>query len=120
MHPFGVKEMMDSKTFRRKVFYTEVMIVVLFGFVVPILTVRLSGYQDNGLHCIAQSQNVLFYAGVIPILLAYITGLMLLFGSFWVLRRVSLMYFVRILYVVEMLVFFLFYFGRQRKVSIWW
>jgi len=93
MWPFKVKEMMESKILRRKVHFTEVMIVLLFGSVVPILTISLSEYQDSGLMCFPRPQNVLFYAGLIPILLAYIIGLSLLLGSFWILRRVSHVYY---------------------------
>ena len=100
MYPFRVKEMMDSNMFRRKVHLTEVMIVVSFGFVVPVLTISISQYWDNGLYCSPQSQEVLFYAGLIPGLLIYITGLTLLFGSFWILRRVSHVCFVHIFVLV--------------------
>jgi len=89
MCPFRVKEIMNNKILRRKVHFTEVMIVLLFGSVVPILTISLTKYQDAGSKCTPQSQSVLFYAGLIPVLLAYIIGLSLLLGSFWILRRVS-------------------------------
>ena len=89
MYPFRVKEMMDCKIFQRKVHFTEVMIVLLFGSVVPILTISLSEYKHGGLNCSPQSQTVLFYAGLIPVLLIDIIGLLLLLGSFWILRRVS-------------------------------
>jgi len=89
VYPFRVKEMMDSKMFRRKAHLIEVTIVVFLGSVIPILTILLSEYLDDGVYCIPQSPEVLFYVGVIPILLVCLVGLTLLLGSFQILRRVS-------------------------------
>jgi len=92
--PFRVKQLMKSAVFRRKVHLTEVVVVLLVGFPAPIITLAISKYQDNGWYCSPQSQEVVFYGGIAPGVLVFVIGLALLFGSFWVLRRVSrLMYY---------------------------
>ena len=87
--PFQNKRLVDSKLCRRKVHFIEGTIVISGGLLSPVLTISISKYQDNGWHCFPQSTNVLFYAGIVPCALVFVIGLMLLFGSFWILQKVS-------------------------------
>jgi len=89
MCPFRAKQLTDSSVLRRKVHLIEVVVVLFIGFLLPTITISISEYQDSGWNCIPQSPQVAFYVTVLPSDLMFVTGLALLFGSFWVLRRVS-------------------------------
>jgi len=87
--PFQAKKLTDFSTLRRKVHLIEVAIVLFIGFLLPILTISISKYQDNGWSCDPQSPKIVFYATVLPGVLVFAVSLALLFGSYWILQRVS-------------------------------
>ena len=74
---------------RRKVHLFEVVVVLFIGFLLSTVTISISGYQDSGWICVPQSPQVVFYSRVLPSDLIFVSGLALMFGSFWTLRRVS-------------------------------
>ena len=67
----------------------EVLIVLIFGLVAPIITVTLSNYQDSGTVCSPRSTSIIFYSEVVPYVIIFIVGLSFLFCSLWILRIVS-------------------------------
>ena len=72
-----------------KVHIVEVLMVLLFALLSPTFTVSLSFYRDTGLFCTSQSNDVAFYGVLLPLVLMFLIGIVLMFLSFWILRRVS-------------------------------
>ena len=91
-YPYQAKCWMDSRATRMKFHIIEVVIVLVFGIVPPILVISLSNYQDIGLLCSARSTELLFYGETIPCCIVFCIGLSLMFCSLWILREVSLLY----------------------------
>jgi len=88
--PYQAKLWMDSRTIKTRFHITEVVIVFVCGIVPPIMTIIVSDYQDSGLaHCLPKSTSIIFYGEVIPYSIAFTIGLLLLFCSLWILRKVS-------------------------------
>ena len=85
-----MKTLLDSSSIRLKIHLTELMIVLLLGLLSPILTISLSFNRDSGWFCTPQSNDVVFYGVMLPQILMFLIGLVLLFLSLWILRRVSL------------------------------
>jgi len=88
--PYQAKLWMDSRTIRTRFHITEVVIVFVCGIVPPIITIIVSDYQDDGLQCLPKSTSITFYGEVVPCSIAFTIGLLLLFSSLWILRKVSL------------------------------
>ena len=88
--PFKMKTLLDSSSIRLKIHLTELVIVLLLGLLSPILTISLSFNRDSGWFCTPQSNDVVFYGIMLPQVLMFLIGLVLLFLSLWILRRVSL------------------------------
>jgi len=88
--PYQAKLWMDSRAIRTRFHIMEVVIVFVCGMVVPIITINISNYQDNGVYCSPQSTSIKFYGEVVPYSITFTIGLSLLFCSLWILRKVSL------------------------------
>jgi len=88
-YPNQAKLWMDSKTIRTRIHITEVLIVVVFAIVLPILTISTSTYRDVGLYCGSQATDLTIYLQIIPFAIITITGLSLLFCCLWILHKVS-------------------------------
>ena len=91
-YPYQAKHWMDSRATRMKFHIIEVVIVLIFGIVPPILVISLSNYQDIGLVCLPRSTDLLFHGETMPCCFVFCIGLSLMFYSLWILRKVSLIY----------------------------
>ena len=90
--PFSAKKWMDTRRIRIKFHITEVVIVLIYGLVPPVVTVILSNYQNNGVNCQCRSAIMLFYSQIVPFSIVFVIGLLLLFCSLWIVRKVSLIF----------------------------
>jgi len=88
-YPHQAKLWLDSKTIRTRIHISEVLVVVAFAIVVPVLTISTSTYQDTGLFCGSQETALIIYGEIIPYAIITITGLSLLFCCLWILHKVS-------------------------------
>jgi len=88
--PFKMEILMKSSSKRKKVHITEVAIVVLYGLSSPIIAASVTKQQDNGSICAPQSNSVAFYGGLLPNIAVFCIGLVVLFMSLRILRKVSL------------------------------
>jgi len=85
-----MKVWLKSSSHRKKIHITEVVIVVLYGLLSPIIAVSITKEQDNGSFCVPQSNSVAFYGGLLPNIAVFCIGLVFLFMSLRILRKVSL------------------------------
>ena len=88
--PFKAKQLLDSSSHRRMIHITEVTIVILVSVIPPIITLTVSQYESNGYYCYPQSPTVLFYGEILPSMLKLCVGVVLIYLSFRLLRKVSL------------------------------
>jgi len=88
-YPHQAKLWMDSKTIRTRIHITEVLIVVVFAIVLPVLTISTSTYRDTGLFCASQATDLTIYLQIIPYAIIMTTSLSLLFCCLWMLHKVS-------------------------------
>jgi len=88
-YPHQAKLWLDSKTIRTRFHITEVLIVVVFAILLPVLNISTSTYRDVGLYCGSQATDLTIYLQIIPLAIISITGLSLLFSCLWILRKVS-------------------------------
>jgi len=88
--PFTMQVWMKSLSYRKKIHITEVVIVVLYGILSPIIAVSTTKEQDNGSFCVPQSNSVAFYGALLPNIALFCIGLVVLFMSLRILRKVSL------------------------------
>ena len=88
--PFTIKLWMDSSSRRKKIHITEVVIVVLYGLLSPIIAVSVTKQQDSGSICLPQSNSVAFYGGLLPNIALFCIGLVFIFSSLWILQKVSI------------------------------
>ena len=87
--PFTTKAWMDSSSCRKKIHITEVVIVVLYGLLSPIIAVSVTKQHFTGIRCLPQSNSVEFYGGLLPNIALFCIGLMFIFTSWWILLKVS-------------------------------
>lgn len=90
--PFKSERLMNSKTFRRRTFVVEIILILIFGFLPAIIVEVFGDYFYAGFPsiCISNSTPLAFYSHLLPITIISTLGLCLLFASFWTLRKVSL------------------------------
>ena len=88
--PFTMKVWLKSSSHRKKIHITEVVIVVLYGLSSPVIAVSVTKQQENGSICVPESNSVAFYGGLLPNIAAFCIGLLVLFMSLRILRKVSL------------------------------
>ena len=88
--PFKAKQLLDSSSHRRMIHITEVTIIILVSVIPPIITLTVSQYESNGYYCYPQSPTVLFYGEILPSMLKLCVGVVLIYLSFRLLRKVSL------------------------------
>ena len=91
VYPFKTKLWLDSPSRRHRIHLIEVIIVMLFGLLYPVITISTAKpqYYYNGWYCAAVSATVAFYGGIVPRLVVFCIGLIILFSSLWILRKVS-------------------------------
>ena len=89
--PFKTKLWLDSLSYRRKIHLIEVIFVMLFGLLYPTIAISATKpqYYYNGWYCAAVSAPIVFYGGILPRLVVFCIGLIFLFTSLWILRKVS-------------------------------
>jgi len=88
--PFKMEILMKSSSKRKKIHITEVVIVLLYGLSSPIIAVSVTKHQNNGSICVPQSNSVTFYGEILPNIAVLCIGVVILFMSLWILRKVSL------------------------------
>jgi len=89
--PYKAKLWLDSSSRRAKIHIFEVVLVMLYGLSFPIIILTGSDYSYNGSSCAARSLDFLIYGELLPEIALFCFGLVLLFTSLWILRRVSCM-----------------------------
>jgi len=84
-----MKRLNDSTSLRRKVHITEVSTVLILSLIPSIITISVTKYEYSDWFCIPQSSTVLFYNQILPEVVLYCVGLVLMFATLRILRRVS-------------------------------
>ncbi|XP_065911528.1 uncharacterized protein [Dysidea avara] len=85
--PFTIKVWMDSSSCRKKIHITEVVIVILYGLLSPIIAVSVTKQTPSGIMCLPQSNSVEFYGYLLPNIALFCIGLVFIFTSWWILLK---------------------------------
>ena len=77
----------------------EMIIILVLGSLPSIITINISGYQFSEFLpymyvCTSRDRDVFFYTFLLPIVIGATIGLPMLFTTFWLLRRVSIKFYV--------------------------
>jgi len=91
--PFKFQRWLKSNRFKRQCHVAEIGLILMCGVLPATIAAGARQYRYSGFppFCIvSQSPELIFYTFLVPFIIVTTTGLCALFGSFWILRTVSL------------------------------
>ena len=89
--PFKFKRWVESHTFKRQTYVAEIILILICGVLPGVIVLFTDGYAYLGFPplCAPASIQFIFYVVLLPLTLGSALGLVVLFGTFWILHRVS-------------------------------
>jgi len=82
---------MKSKKIVRRIYAVEIILVLILGFLPATIVEVFSNYFFPGFPsiCGGSSESLVFYSHLLPATIVCTFGLCVLFASFWMLHKVS-------------------------------
>lgn len=89
--PFKFQRWVKSHSFKRQTYVVEIILILICGILPGVVVIFTDGYVTTGFPplCVVTSIDFMFYVILLPLTLGSALGLILLFTTFWILRRVS-------------------------------
>jgi len=88
--PFKFQHWVQSKGSKRRTYVVEIVSILLCAFLPAILAASTSGFQFPGFPpiCFTTSEPLMFYTFLLPLTLGSTVTLIIMFTSFWIVRKV--------------------------------
>ena len=89
--PFRAQRFLTSHSATRRVHFVEVFVIITVGLLCSTINISTSGHEFNGFpqYCVTATLTGYFYSQLLPITVGISIGILIMFTSILIVRRVS-------------------------------